>query len=280
MPTTSEIISQYIDIIKASDFADTTKRRYCDCLGNFRRYLNNKKVRLLGFHDVNGYFEHRMKSTGREMISFKQDNVAINKFLVYAVSIGHINNTEDFKLKCRSSNDIIRLFSKSSWEKIDDLVRVWISEINIDDEEQYRRNLIRYYILFMSKARPITSTVAEAIRWRQIAGNSIIFNDGNAITLTGGSINVLDQWKHLSVNTKYDDIVFIDINNEPVDFLSAIFGLLIDIKVYILGEVKRNNFGIEITNTHKASWDTIMELYGYTFEAVRIKERMNKLRNS
>ena len=208
MERTVNIFNGCIEDLEKNGYVPSTIRRYRDCLGNFKKYLNRHKVNHLCSSDIDQYIRDRVSETGRDATAFKQDLVAIRKLVDYGVRIKHFSENDNFNVSCASSDQLIRLYSKNAWSDIDEHLHEWANKADIGEDVKYQRIMLKYYVQFMSKARPLQSFYADRMTWKQISEKGIEMPDSKMFKLSDGARRILLQWKAVSRFADENDLVF------------------------------------------------------------------------
>ena len=267
MERTVNIFNGCIEEMEKSGYVPSTIRRYRDCLGNFKKYLNRHKINHLCSSDIDQYIRDRVSETGRDATAFKQDLVAIRKLVDYGVRIKHFNENDNFNVSCASSDQFIRLYSKNAWSEIDGHLHEWANKADIGDGVKYQRIMLKYYVQFMSKARPLQSFYADRMKWKQISEKGIEMPDRNMFKLPDGARRILLQWKAVSRFSDENDLVFCNEVGCRSDFILAILNMATGIKFDLLVKIQSSNHNDEVYNRLKSAWETIQEIYTEAFDA-------------
>ena len=267
MKDTYEIVWDYIVELRQSDYSKSTVRRYSECLLHFKNYMKRTGIKHLCSIDIDQYIRERVSETGRDATAFKQDLVAIRKLVEYGVRIKHFSEGENLNVSCASSDQLIRLYSKNARSEIDEHLHEWANKADIVDDIKYQRIMLKYYVQFMSKARPLQSFYADRMTWKQISEKGIEMPDSKMFKLSDGARRILLQWKAVSRFADENDLVFCNEIGCRYDFILAILNMATGIKFDLLVKIQSSNHNDEVYNRLKSAWETIQEIYTEAFDA-------------
>ena len=235
----SRHITNYMKVVypdKPSD--DPTKRAHKAVLRKLTKFVIDQQIQSIDNDVMTEFKEYCEKDLNNSPRTIANNKKPLTDFITWGQSNGAIGQSIEFDLCVGDEDDLIDLFDKNKWKLLDKVIIEWEKGKGIIDpsgETSYNRMVLHTYVQFMNEARPLSSEVARALRWRDViygelnTVEDVKYNDRSVVSQKPAH-RILERWRNQTHHHNDHDRIFRYTNTEKVDFLIEVQTLTLNLK--------------------------------------------------